>query len=331
MTSFLILRADARSLPLADGSVHTVVTSPPYFGLRDYGVAGQIGLDLTVEAYVSSLVEVFREVRRVLRDDGTVWLNLGDSYAGSGRGIGDTKTSNRRNSSSRDLHDRMVENGVIGRAWTAAPPGFKQKDLMMIPARVAMALQADGWYLRQEIIWNKPNAMPTSTKDRPTLSHEKLFLLSKSSRYYYDYDAIAEPAQRKASGNAERKYGESADRPGSHVGRSIPWQGKTRNKRSVWTVPVKPYRGAHFATFPAALIRPCILAGSPEGGLVFDPFAGSGTTGVVAIQAKRNFIGTELNESYCGMARRRIADTPLTLVVAMNRNAQVTQACVEDK
>lgn len=315
MSAYAVVQGDARALPLANASVNCVVTSPPYFGLRHYGVAAQIGLERTVDEYVAQMVEVFREVWRVLRADGTVWLNLGDSYAGSGRGIGDTKTDNRGNTASRDLHDAMGERGAIGRSWVAAPPGFKQKDLMMVPARVAIALQADGWYLRQEVIWDKPNAMPTSTKDRPTLSHEKVFLLSKSSRYFYDDKAIAEPAQRRSSGNSKRKYGEAADRPGSHVGRSIPWQGKTRNKRSVWRIAVRAYRGAHFATFPPELIRPCILAGCPVGGVVLDPFAGSGTTGVVALEERRDFVGVELNESYCRMARGRIANTPLSLGV----------------
>ncbi len=193
--SVRILTGDCRDVlkTLPAKSVHCVATSPPYFGLRDYGVGGQIGLEESPDAFVAAIVAAFTEVRRVLRDDGTCWLNLGDSYAGSGRGIGDTKTSNRRNGASRDMHDAMVDAGAIGRAWVKPPAGLKQKDLIGIPWRVAFALQEAGWYLRQDIIWSKPNPMPESVTDRCTKSHEYVFLLSKGARYFYDADAIAEP------------------------------------------------------------------------------------------------------------------------------------------
>ncbi len=240
MSRATLLTGDAlavlRTLP--EASVRCCVTSPPYFGLRDYGVDGQIGLEPTPDAYVARLVEVFREVRRVLTDDGTLWLNLGDSYAGSGRGIGDVTTTNRRNPTSRHLHSAMEDAGAIGRDWVKPPAGYKCKDLLGIPWLLAFALRADGWYLRRDIIWAKPNPMPESVTDRPTSAHEYLFLLSKSDRYYYDAQAIAEPllsgdtrpphgpgqatlngrpasGTRRKSGNKARKHGEEADRPGT--------------------------------------------------------------------------------------------------------------------
>ncbi|WP_294348022.1 site-specific DNA-methyltransferase [Prosthecochloris sp.] len=387
-----------RDLP--DESVHCCVTSPPYWGLRDYkikpqvwddpgdcehewhservqartgtggnwqqaanGVAlrtgkdqtrfkgncaeankcetveidtgfcrkcgawlGSLGLEPTPELYVKHMVDVFREVRRVLREDGTLWLNLGDSY---GNTIG--KARPRKN-----------------------PKSIKPKDLIGVPWLVAFALRADGWYLRQDIIWHKPNPMPESVRDRCTKAHEYVFLLSKSRQYYYDAAAIREPASygdngssfdvgktaaaknegfrkkvpsnwdtepgthrsyhrdgraNKKSGNKERKPGSARGCPegtGSNVCGSVPWQGDTRNKRSVWTVSTKPFKDAHFATFPEELIEPCILAGCPEGETVLDPFAGAGTTGVVAARGYRNFIGFEINPEYCEMARKRI-------------------------
>lgn len=416
-----------RELP--DESVHCCVTSPPYWGLRDYkikpqiwddpgdcthewstdtieartgtggnwqqaanGVAlrtgkdqtrfkgdcteankceivdvetafclkcgawlGSLGLEPTPELYVKHMVDVFREVWRVLRDDGTVWLNLGDSYGNGKIGRDDQQR----------FYDRThgYKSKTIGKAQPRKTvKGIKPKDLVGVPWMVAFALRADGWYLRQNIIWNKPNPMPESVTDRCTKAHEDIFLLAKSRRYYYDADAIREPASYggdearysrarnghksnpsvkhngirprqkvpsgwdtdpgghgvfhregranvKKSGNKERKPGSARGCPegtGSNVCSSVPWEGDTRNKRSVWTVPTKPFKEAHFATFPEELIEPCILAGCPEGGVVLDPFAGAGTTGVVAARGYRNFIGFEINPEYCEMAQNRI-------------------------
>jgi len=300
--------AELRKLP--DESVHCCVTSPPYWGLRDYGVPGQLGLEKTPEEYVANMVEVFREVRRVLRKDGVLFLNLGDSYHG------------------------------------LRTKGLKPKDLVGIPWRVAFALQADGWYLRQDIIWAKPNPMPESVRDRCTKSHEYVFLLSKSERYYFDSEAIQEPAgddlrrpyapgqvddrgnghdrgggDLRKSGNKERKpasaRGVPVDTDGKSAGAvagSVPWEGNTRNKRSVWTVTTKPFKEAHFATFPPEIPEICIKAGCPKGGVVLDPFFGAGTTGLVAMKLGREFIGIELNPEYCRMAERRVKWVQLALV-----------------
>jgi len=296
-------------------SINCCVTSPPYFGLRDYGVDGQIGLEETPEAFVQKLVEVFREVKRVLRDDGTLWLNLGDSYAGSGKGIGSD-------------HGKAVftDTNIAQTNWKKTD--LKPKDLIGIPWKVAFALQSDGWHLRQDIIWHKPNPMPESVKDRCTKAHEYIFLLSKSPKYYFDNLAIKEEAiwkETRPSGmarngesyrnkvkHANDKYGGGGTSFQGHSGlykangELINPDGK-RNKRSVWTVTTKPFKGAHFATFPPALIEPCILAGCPEGGVVLDPFNGAGTTGVVAQQHKRSFLGIELNSEYCRIAVERWA------------------------
>lgn len=265
----LLLIGDVRERlkELPDRSVHCCVTSPPYWGLRDYGEAGQIGLEQSPEEYVAELVAVFREVWRVLRDDGTLWLNLGDSYAGN-----NSRASNNGRAGFGNPRDGVFER--IG-------DGLKTKDLVGIPWRVAFALQADGWYLRQDIIWHKPNPLPESVKDRCTKAHEYIFLMSKSPRYYFDYEAIREP--------------------------TIDLQDK-RNRRDVWTVPIKPFTGAHFATFPTDLITPCILAGCPDGGVVLDPFFGAGTTGLVAQSLKRGWVGCELNPVYAEMALKRIKD-----------------------
>lgn len=291
-----------RRLPA--GSVQTCVTSPPYFGLRDYGHDGQIGLEPTPDEFVAALVEVFREVRRVLRDDGTLWLNLGDSYArtgGTDRRVSDTaKVGSTRNTLAQ-MSDRTSK----------APVGLKDKDLIGIPWRVAFALQADGWYLRQDIIWHKPNPMPESVTDRCTKAHEYIFLLSKSPRYYFDHEAIKEPVAastvaRLAQPTLAAQAG--SDRvPGKTNGNmKAVGDGESRNKRSVWTVTTKPFKGAHFATFPPELIEPCILAGCPEGGTVLDPFGGAGTTGLVATQAGRDAVLCEINPEYVEMARARI-------------------------
>lgn len=363
--SVRIITGDCRDVlrALPDQSVNCCVTSPPYFGLRDYGVDGQIGLEETPDAFVAEMVAVFREVRRVLRDDGTLWLNLGDSYAGSGRGGNPTKESStlqgghssqeasmvsrtRGSKLPAGFHEKARLDGSIGRAWMSPPAGLKQKDLIGIPWRVAFALQADGWFLRQDIIWSKPNPMPESVGDRCTKAHEYLFLLSKGPRYYFDGEAIAEPlavasvarlaqdldgqigsdrvpgktnGRMKAVGKGNRKTfrgggaytsGKSFNNGASVQNDSIgnePNDRGLRNKRSVWTVATQPFKEAHFATFPPDLVEPCIKAGCPIGGLVLDPFGGAGTTGLVADRLQRDAILVELNPAYAEMARKRLS------------------------
>ena len=287
-------------------SVQCSVTSPPYWGLRDYGVAGQLGLEKTPDEYVERLVEVFREVGRVLRKDGTLWLNLGDSYNNFRTEMGPGQAVHGR----EKLNGKPAVNSKE-RGWN----GLKEKDLVGIPWRVAFALQADGWYLRSDIIWAKPNPMPESVRDRPTRSHEYLFLLTKSERYYYDTDAIAEPlvrpdeATRKTPGRfgGANKHVEAGKQSRLHSGNEyLGTSNGTRNRRTVWTITPQPFKGAHFAVFPEKLVEPCILAGSRPGDLVLDPFCGSGTVGVVAARYGRGFIGIELNAAYCQMARDRI-------------------------
>ena len=324
-----------RTLPTE--SVQMCVTSPPYFGLRDYGTPGQMGLEPTPELYVERMVAVFREVGRVLRDDGVLFLNIGDSYASNVKGSGGAGRS--RLGPNRDLQNIGFQK-MTPRKFNH---GCKQKDLIGIPWALAFALRADGWYLRSDIIWAKPNPMPESVTDRPTKSHEYLFLLSKSARYFYDADAIAEPLadssiERLSQPTLELQHG--SDRvPGKTNGtmravgnvytarafgdtpqsaprgpRSNFGQGGmgTRNSRSVWTVATQGFKGAHFATFPPKLIEPCILAGSRSGDTVLDPFGGAGTTGLVASRLDRNAILIELNPEYAAMAERRIyADSPL--------------------
>ena len=286
---------------LLDESVNCCVTSPPYWGLRDYGITGQLGLEKTPEEYVARLVEVFREVRRVLRKDGTLWLNLGDSYFGSTQGYGDTKTSNKNHHGSRQRQKPK---------WTDF--GLNPKDLVGIPWCVAFALRADGWWLRQDIIWAKSNPMPESVKDRCTRAHEYIFMLSKSARYYYDADAIAEKSIDPESINGRRKRNpRQCDLTGDKklVQNFDRLDGEiylTRNCRSVWTISTKPFKEAHFAVFPPEIPERCIKAGCPPGGVVLDPFFGAGTTGVVAKELGRDFIGIELNPEYCEMAERRI-------------------------
>jgi len=284
-----IIQGDARKLDLPDGSMNMCVTSPPYWGLRDYGHEGQIGLESTPEQYVANMVEVFREVKRVLRDDGTLWLNIGDSYAGGGG---------------------FAPNAPTNQARAA---GLKHKDLVGIPWMLAFALRADGWYLRQDIIWHKPNPMPESVTDRCTKAHEYLFLLSKSERYCYDSEAMQEQATGRDPGNKKHKYEEAyvnskTEEHRTKAGLNDVNARKTRNRRSVWTVNTRPYRGAHFATFPPALIEPCILAGCPKGGTVLDPFGGSGTTAEVALKNGRNVVLNELNLEYIKLAEARIAE-----------------------
>ena len=332
---------------LPPDSVNCVVTSPPYWGLRDYGMAGQIGLEETPELWVAKLVDVFREVRRVLRPDGTCWVNLGDSYASdTGGGGGYFGEINRTFVDSYEPFRRGI------------PPGLKAKDLIGQPWRFAFAAQADGWWLRRDIIWAKPNPMPESASDRPATAHEYVFLLSKSERYEYDAEAVKEPVKiSRAAGevvpisgwmsgpgnhsavrhsqtredkdakrafNRKRKTDPHRDQeptslepqrsplsakrmPDSNVSPKKRAHVERRNLRSVWTIPTQPFPEAHFATFPERLVEPCILAGCPEGGVVLDPFAGSGTTGVVALKRHRSFIGIELNPEYHAMAQRRLA------------------------
>lgn len=308
-----------REIP--DGAAQMCVTSPPYWGLRDYGVEGQLGLEPTPEQYVERMVDVFREVRRVLRDDGTLWLNIGDSYAASGPAGGAGKQ--HTNVGSVDVPIRKPMNGC------------KPKDLVGIPWMLAFALRADGWYLRSDIIWAKPNPMPESVTDRPTKAHEYLFLLSKRERYWYDAEAIHEPPtpeslaryERNSTYDGSKAYAMKQGPRGSdkqrghsrrHAGFNDRWDGMSReeqssmgrNKRTVWTIATEPYPEAHFATFPTALVTPCVLAGCPEGGTVLEPFAGSGTTLQVAKELGRKSIGIELNEDYAKLATQRLMRVP---------------------
>jgi len=333
-----------RSLP-AD-STHCVVTSPPYFGLRDYGVDRQIGLEPTPSEFVAAMVEVFREVRRVLRVDGTLWLNLGDSYAGSGRGgnpeAGTKQGTNKGSQSVGVLYGLNADDAASERARMKTQnaalrgAGLKSKDLIGIPWRVAFALQEDGWYLRSDIIWHKPNPMPESVTDRPTSAHEHVFLLSKSEKYFYDADAIREAESVPDWDNGSRVFGgvnkhganiQHGDRTTGRVAtkrkRGLPprhskydssdqsglddvERGIGRNARNVWAIATNPFPDAHFATFPPSLPERCIKAGCPAGGTVLDPFGGAGTTGLVAQRLNRNAVLIELNPEYAGMARRRI-------------------------
>jgi site-specific DNA-methyltransferase (cytosine-N4-specific) len=342
---------------MPDGIVQTCVTSPPYFGLRDYGHDGQIGLESTPEQFIAKLVDVFREVKRVLRDDGTLWLNIGDSYA-----------ANRGYQVPSTLMNGCATNAAqagAGQSMKASDFGVKPKDLIGIPWLLAFALRADGWYLRQEIIWHKPNPMPESVTDRCTKSHESIFLLAKSEKYYFDQASIVEPCSAsthaRLSQDVQNQIGSERANGGAKtngnmkaVGRSS-WNGsefnkgktaehqlgrsqkerkfdpgagnknnasfdaamaimpENRNKRSVWTVATTPYKGAHFATFPTALIEPCILAGAPAGGVVLDPFYGSGTTGQVAQALGRHYIGCELNPAYKDLQDERTCQPSLLL------------------
>lgn len=355
--SIRILEGDCLAMlaTLPDESVHCCVTSPPYYGLRDYGVAGQLGLEPTLAEYIEKMVAVFREVRRVLRSDGTLWLNIGDSYARAPE-KGGSGTPNGRN-------DSAAGYGFAQSAKIGSSDGFvargdrpgtrssdaKPKDLLMVPERLALALQADGWWVRSRIIWHKKSTMPESVTDRPTKAHEHIWLLTKSERYYYDSEAASEPvsdstvarvtqegigeqagsdlvpgktnvpmkAVVKRSGNKERKDATERGCPESGVAGSIPWEGSTRNWRDVWSLGPEPFKDAHFATFPTEIPRRAIVAGCPAGGTVLDPFLGSGTTALVADRLQRNAIGIELNPAYADMARKRIrGDAPLLVEVA---------------
>lgn len=352
----MIINANALSIPLADKCVHTVVTSPPYYGLRDYGTAkwiggnsecdhkpdikprderprnnltggldymkakdpvyrdicgkcgairqdSQLGLEPTPDEYIANLVAVFRKCKRILRDDGTLWVNIGDSFAGSGCGTNDYRTEKSRSINKSDVmfSKRPPQQKEL--------PGCKPKDLIGIPWMLAFALRADGWYLRSDIIWAKKNCMPESVKDRPTKSHEYIFLLSKSAKYYYDSEAIAEPSVRAG------EYNNSSETHSEYAMHRVVKVGETRNKRDVWTIATKPYKGAHYATFNPELITPCILAGAPEGGIVFDPFVGSGTTVATAIQLGRRGVGIDLSFKYLNEnAKARIDDVRLPLL-----------------
>lgn len=360
-------RAQLATLP--EECVQTVVTSPPYWGLRDYGVDGQIGLEPVMDClgwatgspcgacFICNIVGVFREVRRVLTKDGTCWVNMGDAYSGSRKGPDGTAEKEKRNSRSQAnmVASRRRDDEPIPRSDVKVP-GLKPKDMMCQPWRVAMALQADGWYLRQDIIWRKPNPMPETARDRCTKSHEYLFLLSKSRKYYYDGAAIKEPAsqnthpRRAGNGKVPAGWNQEEGRHDTIAGRypqkpnGVGWgyadgdtakartQGRKfdpgagnknnesyddamqvmpedRNKRSVWDIPTEAFPGAHFATFPRALVRPCILAGSKPGDLVLDPFGGSGTTAAVAQELSRRWVICELNPEYAGIATDRTSNT----------------------
>jgi len=295
-----IINADVidglRSLP--DQSVQCCVTSPPYWGLRDYGVEGQIGLEPSPEEYVARLVEVFREVRRVLRDDGTLWLNLGDSYNGSGGAGGDYGPKGLKAGQPK-YPGRHIQS-------------LKPKDLVGIPWRVAFALQEDGWYLRSDIIWHKPNPMPESVADRPTKAHEYVFLLTKQARYFYDADAVREPGGvwrgtdflPNSSKDAISNCSTSATGASKNNRNTSERTGK--NKRSVWTIPTHPTPEAHFAVFPEALVEPCVKAGSKSGDTILDPFSGSGTVALVARRLNRSSIGIELNPEYVQIQKKRL-------------------------
>lgn len=309
------------TLPAA--SVQCVVTSPPYFGLRDYGQDQQIGLEATPAEYVAKLVQVFREVRRVLRDDGVVWLNLGDSYAGGKQGRDDGDRG-QRHTDGRNPNTQNEWKGPPGKQ-RKPPEGLDGKSLLGIPWRVAFALQDDGWLLRSDVVWAKPNPMPESVKDRPTKSHEYVFLLAKQGRYWYDVDAVREESVDPESYTGRRKRHSLAlpnHDPGYDGHRTavelLKLDGNTyprRNRRSVWTVATSPFTARkygfecdHFAVMPPKLVEPCVLAGCPVGGVVLDPFCGAGTTGRVAVQHGRRFIGIELNPDYVAIAHAHIAD-----------------------
>lgn len=318
--------------------VHACVTSPPYWGLRDYGVEGQLGLEATPEQYVANMVEVFSLVWELLKDDGTLWLNLGDSYC-----AGATGSTNQSSSTLGGGKSTQIE---ASKRPAKLAAGLKPKDLVGIPWRVAFALQAEGWYLRSDIIWSKPNPMPESVTDRPTKAHEYIFLLSKKEKYYYNHEAIKEDAVtnegRPAGIVRDRLYDydskEKILRPNSkrgtdkqrghsrrHAGFNERWdsmskeeQGQNgRNKRSVWTVAPQNYPDAHFATYPPKLIEPCILAGSRPGDIILDPFSGSGATGAVALEHGREYIGIELNADYIDLAHKRIANVQPNMLTTL--------------
>lgn len=291
--------------------VQTCITSPPYFGLRDYGHDGQIGLEPTPDAYVAAIVEVFQCVRNVLAEDGTVWLNLGDSYASYRDGKA-TPDTTRGESEGTLVPKGQAKNRMSS---TFAGTSIKHKDLIGIPWRVAFALQADGWYLRQDIIWHKPNPMPESVRDRCTKAHEYVFLLSKAERYYFDAEAIKMPARSKSEGIrfGGAKYGDNDDPKFATKSGNVSKEYDMANRRSVWTVNTKGYAGAHFATMPPELAELCILAGSRVGDVVLDPFMGSGTTAMMALQLQRQYRGCELNEAYKELQDERLSNQQIQM------------------
>ena len=328
-----LLIGDCREIlpTLPSNSIQCIVTSPPYYQLRDYGTQGQIGQEDSVEQYVNNLVCVFHDARRILKNDGTLWLNLGDSYAGSGKGRNHDGKQGKLSNGSKEEKYTGRHIGLLQK--TPASNGLKPKDLIGVPWRVAFALQSDGWYLRQDIIWNKPNAMPESIKDRCVKSHEYIFLLSKERNYYFDYKAIQENSStfenrlpgiiRNRECNYHSKLNSLSARytfcrndkrdpikqhyPQKRLNRkNDDYDITKRNKRDVWSVNTSPYKGAHFAVFPPSLIRPCILAGSKEGDIILDPFFGSGTTGEVATLLNRKWLGIEINENYKNLYKERL-------------------------
>jgi len=294
---------------LPDEIADCIVTSPPYYGLRNYGVSGQLGLENSPEEYIKRLTDVFMECWRVLKKDGTMWIVIGDSYAGSGRGAGDVNKKGIQLKAS--FADGFLKPYKLS--------GYKNKDLIGIPWALAFALRANGWYLRQDIIWAKPNPMPESVRDRCTKAHEYMFLLSKSPKYYFNHEAILEPAKydgrKTVTHNGSAKYlGNAAGIPTQTLskGGRERWQmryGKyMRNRRSVWAVPTQPFKGKHYATFPTCLIKTCIQASCPHGGIVLDPFMGAGTTAIVARELGNNYIGIELNPEYIKIAENRLQE-----------------------
>lgn len=304
-----LLQGDAKAVleTLADESVQCCVTSPPYWGLRDYGVEGQFGLEKTPEEYVGKLVDIMREARRVLRNDGTLWLNLGDCYA---TGAGSARSPG---GSAFGKSNSVVDSGAFPRSQPNRMPipGLKPKDLVGMPWRVALALQADGWWLRNDIIWHKPNLMPLSVRDRFTGSHEYIFFLAKSQKYFFDQEAVKEPVSEATSkrygsgwnGDRRRGYRTGGNNFDKCFAKPAP---EKRNRRTVWTVVNHGLKGAHFATFPPALIEPCILAGSRIGDVVLDPFSGAGTTGLVALKHGREYVGIEINPDYIALTQERL-------------------------
>lgn len=289
-----------------NNSINCCITSPPYYGLRDYGVEGQLGNEDTPVEYVNKLVNIFSEVKRVLKDDGTLWINIGDSYSVSGKGSArypDSIKGSKQATNKGTVNVPKMKIGYVG-------GDIKPKDLIGIPWMLAFALRADGWYLRQDIIWAKGNPMPESVKDRCTKSHEYIFLMTKSRKYYFDNVSIKEPCvSKQPAGNKKNMNQGRIGKEGWSFNpeNSIPKEG--RNKRDVWTVNTKPCKEAHFATFPDTLIEPCVLAGCPEAGIILDPFMGSGTTGMVAKRYNRNYVGIELNSEYIEIAENRIKNS----------------------
>tara|TARA_R100000654_G_scaffold22427_2_gene44708 strand:- start:755 stop:1717 length:963 start_codon:yes stop_codon:yes gene_type:complete len=297
---------------LEDNSIDCVVTSPPYWGLRDYGVPGQLGLEPTYQEHIKNIVELFRAMKPKLKDSATVWLNYGDSYAATVNG---TKVKDQIKNKVQFAGKYLIKGDdrtFRDKPFSTIQGSLKPKDLVMIPNRIAIALQDDGWWIRSEIIWHKPNPMPESTKDRPTSAHEKIWLITKSKKYYYDADAIREPlastSLTRLNQDIRNQKGSSRGNGGMKSNGNMKAVGnmETKNKRNVWTVTTKPCKEAHFATFPKDLIEPCIKAGCPEGGVVFDPFGGSGTTGIVAKLLNRRSILSELNPEYIEIAKSRI-------------------------